>query len=639
MFDFFRKYNKVMMVVLFLLVIPSFVLFGVERFMDGNQKGEVVAKVDGRDITRPEWDARHRNEVDRIRQQMPNIDAAVLDSDMARYGTLERMVRERVLAAEATKSHLAVPDERLARYFAQEPGLASFRTPDGKFDRELFTRATGQTPEQYEAAVRGEMATQQVMLGVHAGAFVSKAQADATVGAFYERREVQLARFKPEDFASKVSVSDAELETFYKEHVAQFQAPEEASIQYLVLDMDSVKKGISVNEADLKTYYEQNGARLGTPEERRASHILITAPSTASADEKAKAKAKAEELLAQVLAAPNTFADVARKNSQDPGSAEKGGDLDFVTRGAMVKPFEDAVFALKKGEISNKVVETEFGYHIIKLDDIKPGVVPPFEKVRASIESDLRAQQATAEFAKAAEAFSDAVYQQADSLQPAADKLKLTLQTATKVGRQPVQGANGVLGSRNFLNALFAPDSLDRKHNTEAIEIGANQLASGRVTQYSPARTLPFAEVKEQVRAQLVNVRAAELARKEGEAKLAAWQADPKAAQLGAAVVLSRPDTQGQPQQVVDGALRADGSKLPAWVGVDLAGQGYAVLRVNKSLPREASAPEVAQREAAQITQSVAGAEDQAYYELLKARYKAQILVPRAAEALPAGAR
>ena len=639
MFDFFRKYNKVMMVVLFLLIIPSFVLFGVERFMDGNQRGEVVAKVDGRDITRPEWDARHRSEVDRIRQQMPNIDAAVLDSDMARYGTLERMVRERVLAAEAAKSHLSVPDERLARYFAQEPGLASFRTPDGKFNRDLFVRATGQTPEQYEAAVRGEMATQQVMQGVHAGALVSKAQADAMLNAFYERREVQLARFEPKDFASKVTVSDDELQTYYKEHVAQFQAPEEASIQYLMLDMDSVKKNISVNEADLKTYYEQNSARLGTPEERRASHILIAAPAAASAEDKAKAKAKAEELLKQVQAAPGTFGEVARKNSQDPGSAEKGGDLDFVTRGAMVKPFEDSMFSLKKGEISPKVVETEFGYHIIKLDDIKPGVVPPFEKARAGIETELRAQQATAEFAKAAEAFSDAVYQQADSMQPAADKLKLAIQTATKVVRTPPPGATGVLANRNFLNALFAPDSLERKHNTEAIEIGPNQLAAGRVTQYSPARTLPFDEVKEQVRALVVNRRAAELARKEGEAKLAAWQADPKAAQLGAPVVLSRIDPQSQPPQVVDGALRADGSKLPAWVGVDLGAQGYAVLRVNKSVPREAAAPEVAQRESAQITQSVASAEDLAYYDLLKARYKAQIVVPRPTDSPAAGAR
>ncbi|SFM53931.1 SurA N-terminal domain-containing protein [Variovorax sp. OV329] len=639
MFDFFRKYNKVMMIVLFLLVIPSFMLFGVERFMDGNQKGEVVAKVDGRDITRPEWDARHRSEVDRIRQQMPNIDAAVLDTEVARYGTLERMVRERVLAAEAAKSHLSVPDERLARYFAQEPGLASFRTPDGKFNRDLFVRATGQTPEQYEAAVRGEMATQQVIQGVHAGAFISKAQAEAMLNAFYKRREVQLARFEPKDFTSKVTVTDAELEAFYKDHVAQFQAPEEASIQYLVLDMDSVKKNITVNEADLKTYYEQNSARLGTPEERRASHILIVAPAAASADDRAKAKAKAEELLKQVLAAPNTFADVARKNSQDPGSAEKGGDLDFVTRGAMVKPFEDAMFALKKGEISNKLVETEFGYHIIKLDDIKPGVVPPFEKARAGIETELRAQMATAEFAKAAEAFSDAVYQQADSLQPAADKLKLTIQSATKVGRTPAPGATGALANRNFLNALFAPDALERKHNTEAIEVGPNQLAAGRVIQFSPARTQPFAEVKDQVRAQLVNQRAAELARKDGEAMLAAWQADPKAAKLGTPIVISRPDAQGEPQQVVDGALRADGSKLPAWVGVDLGAQGYVVVKVNKTVPREASNPEVAQRENAQITQSVASAEDRAYYDLLKERFKVQIVVARPSETPAVGAR
>jgi peptidyl-prolyl cis-trans isomerase D len=636
MFDFFRKYNKIMMVLLFLLIIPSFVLFGVERFTDGSGQGEKVARVDGRDITRPEWDARHRTEVDRIRQQMPNIDAALLDSDNARYSTLERMVRERVLAAEASKSHLAVPEERLARYFAQEPGLATFRKADGTFDRELFLRATGQTPEQYEAAVRAEMATQQVLVGVHAGAFASKAQADVTLDAFYARREVQLARFKPEDFSAKVSVSDADLEAYYKDNVARYQAPEEASVQYVVLDIESVKKGIAVNEADLKTYYEQNSARLGTPEERRASHILITAPATAKPEEKEKAKAKAEELLAQVLAAPNTFADVARKNSQDPGSAEKGGDLDFVTRGAMVKPFEDAMFALKKGEITPKLVETEFGYHIIKLDDIKPGVVPPFEKVRGTIEADMRTQQATAEFAKAAEAFSDAVYQQADSLQPAADKLKLTVQSTSKVGRLPAPGATGALANRNFLNALFAPDSLERKHNTEAVEVGPNQLAAGRVTQYSPARTLPFAEVKEQVRTQLVNTRAAELARKEGEAKLAAWQADAKGASLGAPLVLSRLDTQGQPTQIVDAALRADSAKLPLFAGVDLGAQGYAVLRVNKPVPRETPNAEVAQREAAQITQAIASAEDLAYYNVLKARYKAEILVPRPAETVPA---
>ena len=283
--------------------------------------------------------------------------------------------------------------------------------------------------------------------------------------------------------------------------------------------------------------------------------------------------------------APNTFADVARKNSQDPGSAEKGGDLDFVTRGAMVKPFEDAMFALKKGEISN-VVETEFGYHIIRLDDIKPAVVPPFEQVRATLENDYRAQQATQEFAKAAETFTDAVYQQPDSLKPAAEKLKLTIQTATNIGRTAAPGATGPLASRNFLSALFSPDSLSRKQNTEAIEVGTNQLASGRVTQYSAAHPIPLADVKDKIRAQLVTERAAALAKTEGEAKLAAWTTKADGANFSAPVTVSRTDAKAQPGVVVEAALRADASKLPTLVGVDLGTQGYAVVRVTKAVPR-----------------------------------------------------
>ncbi|MCR8959635.1 SurA N-terminal domain-containing protein [Variovorax sp. S2] len=634
MFDFFRKYNKIVMIFLFLLIIPSFVLFGVDRYQ-GSGNEEKVARVDGNNITRSEWDAQHRNEVDRIRQQSPNVDPTLLDSDAMRYATLERLVRDRVLAAAAAKSNMTVSEERLTRIFAQDSGLAAFRTPDGKFDRETFQRVTGRTPEQYEASMRADLATQQVLLGISGTAFTPPALAAATINAFYDSREIQVARFTPDSFASKVTISDADIETYYKDHTAQFQAPEQASIEYLVLDLEAAKKNVSVNEADLKTYYEQNKARFGTKEERRASHILITAPASASAADREKAKAKAEQLLAEVKKAPTTFADVARKNSQDPGSAEKGGDLDFVTRGAMVKPFDDAMFALKKGDISD-VIETEFGYHIIRLTDIKPAVVPPFEQVRATIESDVRAQQATQEFAKAAEAFTDAVYQQPDSLKPAAEKLKLTIQTATNVARTPAPGATGALASRNFLSALFAPDSLDRKQNTEAIEVGSNQLASGRVTQYSPARPIPLAEVKDKIRAQLVTERAAVLAKTEGEAKLAAWTTKADGATFGAPVTVSRRESQSQPLAIIDAALRADASKLPALVGVELGTQGYAVVRVTKVVPRTPSAPEQAQQENAQVGQSVAAAEDVAYYNMLKERFKAEILVPKPADTLPA---
>jgi peptidyl-prolyl cis-trans isomerase D len=245
MFDSFRKYNKIIMVFLFLLIIPSFVLFGVDRYQGGGQ-GEKVARVAGTDITRPEWDAQHRNEVDRIRQQAPTVDPAMLDSDAARYATLERMVRERVLAAAASKSNMTVSEERLARLFAADPGLASFRTADGKFDRETFMRATGRTPEQYEASVRADLATQQVSLGVSGTAFATPAQAAATLNAFYDRREIQVALFKPTDFASKVSISDADLEAFYKAHAAQFQQPERAKVEYLVLDLEAAKRNITV---------------------------------------------------------------------------------------------------------------------------------------------------------------------------------------------------------------------------------------------------------------------------------------------------------------------------------------------------------------------------------------------------------
>jgi peptidyl-prolyl cis-trans isomerase D len=635
MFDFFRKYNKIVMIFLFLLIIPSFVLFGVERYQGGSE--EKVARIDGQPITKPEWDQQHRVETDRIRQQSPNVDPTVLDSDALRYATLERMVRDRVLAAAAAKANMSVSEDRLSRIFAQDPGLAAFRTPDGKFDREAFQRVTGRTPEQYEAGVRSEMATQQVLLGVSGTAFTTPALAATTINAFYDSREIQVARFSPESFASKVTVSDADVEAYYKDHTAQFQAPEQASIEYLVLDLEAAKKNLVVSDADLKTYYDQNTARFGTKEERRASHILITAPSSMPAADREKAKAKAEQLLAEVKKTPASFADVARKNSQDPGSAEKGGDLDFVTRGAMVKPFEDAMFSLKKGEISG-IVETEFGYHIIQLTDIKPAVVPPFEKVRATIENEVRAQQATQEFAKAAEVFTDAVYQTPDSLKPAAEKLKLTIQTATNVPRTPAPGATGPLASRNFLNALFAPDSLQRKQNTEAIEVGSSQLASGRVTQYTPAHPVPLADVKDKIRAQLVTERAAVLAKTEGEAKLAAWTAKADGATFGAPMTVSRREAQSQPLPVIDAALRADAAKLPALVGVDLGAQGYAVVRVTKVVPRTPPAPDLAKQEQAQVGQSVAAAEDAAYYSMLKDRFKAEILVPKPADTLPVAA-
>jgi peptidyl-prolyl cis-trans isomerase D len=634
MFDFVRKHTKVMQFVLFLLIVPSFVLFGLQGYNRMHERGATVAKVDGQEITQQDWDNAHKADVERMRQQMPGVDAKLFDSPEARYGTLERLVRERVLAAAVEHSNLMVSDQRVGRELQSNELIAALRGPDGKLNMERYRdilAQRGMSPETFENQVRNDLAMRQVLAGISQSGFAPPAQAGVSINSYFERREVQVARFNAADFKARVTPSDADLQAFYKDNVKLFQAPEQASIEYVMLDLAAAQKGIAINEADLKTYYEQNASRMGGQEERRASHILVAVPKGAPEADKAKAKAKAEELLAQVKKNPDSFAEVAKKNSQDPGSAAQGGDLDFFTRGAMTKPFEEAVFALKnKGEIVGPV-ETEFGYHVIKLTDLKVPKQRTFEEMKPELEAELRKQQAQKKYAESAETFSNTVYEQPDSLKPVADKLKLEIRTAQGVTRTPAPGATGPLASPRFLEALFAPDAVERKRNTEAVEIAPNQMVSGRIVQYAPVRARPFEEVKDQVRERVVATRAAELARKEGEAKLAAWKANPAAAELPGAVALSRQDQGKQPRPLIESALRADPGKLPALVGVDLAAEGYAVVRVNKVLPRDAVAPQQAQQELQQYNRAWGTAEAMAYYEVLKSRFKTQINVPRPA--------
>jgi peptidyl-prolyl cis-trans isomerase D len=627
MFDTVRNNSKIMMGLLFLLIIPSFVMFGIEGYSRFNDRGVAVARVDGQKITQAEWDEAHKREVDRIRAQMPNIDPKLLDSADARMGTLERLVAERVMSVAAQKQLLVTSDARLARELQQSPTIAGLRGADGKLDMERYRQlvaSQGMTPEMFENQVRADLSNRQVLSPIQASALATAQQTDAALQAYLQRREIQLRRYAASDFAAKVKPSNDELNAFYKANAERFRSVESADVEYLVLDVNSLTAAIQLPEQDLKSYYEQNVQRLSGQEQRRASHVLITAAKDAPEADRKQARAKADALLAQLRKSPKSFADVARKNSQDPGSAAKGGDLEYFGRGAMVKPFEDAVFALKEGEISD-VVESDFGFHIIQLTGIKAPKAPSFESMRPQLETDLRKQQAQRKFAELADSFTNGVYEQSDSLKPVADKLKLTVQQAKGVTRTP--GSVPALANPKLLQALFSDDAVNKRRNTEAVEVAPNTLVSARITQYHAAAVRPFAEVQDDVKRQFVADKAAELARAEGAAQLATWKDQPAQAQVGAAVVVSRDQTQGQPQVVLDAVLRADPGKLPAVLGVDLGSQGYAVIRVNKIVPREAQDPQKAEQARQQFAQLWGQTEVQAYLSALKSQFKAEILV------------
>ena len=640
MFDFFRKHTWLLQVILGFVVL-AFVGGGVYQGY-GSFMGDVattVAKVDGHKITRNEWEQAQREQMDRIRRQMPNVDPKLFDTPEMKRQSLDAVIRERVLLAAADKLNLRITDAHLQHLFATDPQFAFLRNPDGSVNKEALA-AQGMSSEMFAQRLRQDFSLRQVLQGVTGTVFAPMSVTNVALDAMFQQREVQVQRFATQDEIAKVTPTDAEIEKFYKDpaNAAQFQAPESESIEYVVLDLDTLKRGLTVSDQDLQDYYKANIKRYTIPEERRASHILIKVGPNASAADREKAKAKAEGLLAELKKNPGAFAELARKYSDDPGSAEKGGDLDFFGRGGLAaKPLEDAAFALKPGEISG-LVKSDFGYHIVKLTAVRGGETRSFESVRPEIEREVKTQLAQKRFADAAVAFTNMVYEQPDSLKPVADKFNLELRTAQDVQRVATPGATGALANPKFLDALFGTDAIRNKRNTEAIEIAPSTMVSGRVVKYEAAHQLPLADVKTKVRERLVTLQAAAQARKQGAARLAVLRAAPATAMAEAAITVSRAQPRDLPGVLLDAILKAPTTTLPAYVGVDLDDQGYAVVKIDKVLGRDPATAD-ASRAQAEYSQAWGNAESQAYYAALKRRFDVEIspgALPAASAAVPA---
>ncbi|SFD41612.1 SurA N-terminal domain-containing protein [Massilia yuzhufengensis] len=627
MFEFVRNNKRVMQGLLLVIIVPSFVLVGLESYQDRGDAASSVATVAGQKVTQQEWEEAQRRQIDQARQMMgPQFDQKMFETPEAKQAILNNLVAERAINAEIAASHMSVSDATLAKTIAD---IQAFRKPDGSFDMEQYKSALaaqGMTPAMFDQRLRRDLTTQQLSGSIQSTAFAPRSVTARLSDINDQEREVQELVFPVATYLPQVKVTDAMVKAFYDKNAQLFTVPEQVKAEYVVFDAEAVASAVAVTDAEVADFYNKNVKNYTTPEQRTASHILITVARDAKPADQAAAKAKAESVLAEVRKNPANFAEIAKAQSQDPGSAPAGGDLGAIEKGALVKPVEDAIFALKEGDTSG-LVQSEFGYHIIKLTKLTPAAQKPLDAAREDIAADLKKQKMSKKYSEMAEVFTNMVYEQSESLKPVADKLGLKIQTVDALTRTPnPQLAQAPFNNPKFLSAIFATDSVKNKRNTEAVEVSPSVLISGRVLEFKPASKRPLAEVDALIRQRVTLEEAARLARVAGEQKLAAAKGGDVAG-FGEAKAISRTREPGINTTAAIAVLKADVSKLPAYVGVELPGQGYGVYRIGKvSQPAQ---PDAARRkqEAQQISSLVGQAEMYNYVEALKTKAKAKVTV------------
>ena len=627
MFDFVRNNKRVMQGLLLVIIVPSFVFVGLESYQSGDA-GAGVATVDGKKITQQDWEEAQRRQIDQARQMMgTQFDQKMFETAEAKQTILNNLVGERALDAELNRAQLTVGDQALAKYISN---IQIFRKPDGSFDKDAYQAwlaSQGMTGPMFDQRLRRDMAVQHLAGSIQATAFAPRAVTSRLSNINDQQREVQELQFPIATYLPQVKVTDAMVKAYYDKNAQMFQIPEQVKAEYVVFDSSTVEGQVQVSDADITEYYNKNLKAYTTPEQRTASHILINLARDAKPADQAAAKAKAEAVLAQVRANPANFAEIAKKESQDPGSAQAGGDLGVVEKGLFVKPVEDAIYGLKEGETSG-LVQSEFGYHVIKVTKIVPSTQKSLDAAKEQIAADLKKQKMSAKYSELANLFGETVYDQSDSLKPVADKLKLRIQTADNLTRTP----NPALGeapfnNAKFLAALFSNDAIKNKRNTEAVEVAPTVLVAGRVVEFRPASKRALADVEAAIRQRVTLEEAARLAKQAGEAKLNAVKASGDATGFGDTKVLSRTTPPTINQVAALAALKADVSKLPAYVGVEVPGQGYSVVRIGK-VSQPAQLDEARRKQEAQQIAELAGQQTMVdYVEALKVKAKAKVSV------------
>lgn len=609
-------------VILALITIP-FALFGIDSYLNQAGSNVAVAKVNGAKISIQEYGNAIENVRNRLQSEGQKVDAALLESPDLKQSVLDGLITRRLVNEEIHRANFKISDEQLSQHILSMPEFQQ----EGKFSEDIYQKTLAQnklTASKFENDRRSELLTQQARDGLGRLVSIPKSVAEQTLKFAHQQRDVSVTEIKTAQFVSQIKITPEQVKAYYEQHKDKFKVPEQVKLEFALLSAAGLVAQTLVTDAEVKQFYDENAAKFQGDEQRHASHILIGFGAAATEKEKAAAKDKAAGILAQLKKNPKRFEELATKNSQDPGSAAKGGDLGSFGRGAMVKPFEDAVFGMKVNQISD-LVKSEFGYHIIRLDGIS-GQSSSFDSMKLQIKGELSWNKAQAKYAELADDFSNTVYEQSGSLKPAADKFGLQVQTSAWMSRE--DGAKFFKNDK-LMSLVFSDEVLKEKRNTEAVEVSPNNLVSARLVDYKPSAPRTFDEVKGGVEALLKLEQAERLATQKGEAtvaKLKAGDAD-KDLEWIPPVTIDRKNAQGLTEGVMKQAFKIDTSKLPAYAGFMNGKTSYTIVQVSR-VDNALAADEDAKKNAeAELQSAVATEYVSAYGKSLKA--KSDIVVNR----------
>ena len=474
------------------LIIITFALFGLSSYLSGSAKVN-VATVNDVDISQTEFLRAYQNYQQRLQQMLgKNYNPAMFNESVVKQQVLDGLITREVLTQKLNKSGFgASPDQIITKIRS----IDSFYDENGQFSPDQYKRVLalqGMNSAMFEQRVSQDIADEQLYAGLMRSAFVTQQQVEAYTKLQNQKRDIDYILVSHQQFMKSLKVSDEEIEKYYADNKAQFMTQEMVSVEYVELNINDTAKEYEISETEMRQQYDQNIKQYESePEQRKASHILI-----AINDKTDDASAKAEIEKVQVrLDKGEGFSVVAKEVSQDPGSASQGGDLGYFGRGVMDKAFEESVFSLKKGEVS-KPVKSAFGYHIIKLTDIKAGKVAAFKDVKDKISKELQLQKAEQKFYTDIDTLNNLSYETPDSLLPAADALGLTVKQSQLFTKR---GGQGVLQNPKVVNAAFSEEVLTNGRNSELIELSDTHLVVLRNKEHKPSDVMPLDKVRSRV--------------------------------------------------------------------------------------------------------------------------------------------